>query len=332
MGQLPAAFDIFHDRISLNQKPHDRIQSAANGLITYLSAQSDVSPERIFLQGSYPNGTAVAPEDYTGEYDVDLVCDVIASGGSAAGALDDIEQRLAAHGTYQKLLRGEQSRKKPCVRLFYAADESGAFHVDVVPARRCDCGNPYAPLEAPRRASGWHDTAPQQYTQWCTTQGLRFARTVKRLMRWRDYNQSARKSIKSIVLQVLAAEHLGGQASDAAALVATLEAIQRVLAAHPDKAPRIENPVLPTENLAARWDDSSYKDFVKHLANAVDLAQRALAESDDKASHELWRELLGKDFPEYDTQKSRVSGVLSATPAPGHHRTQAVPRRNEYGL
>ena len=33
MGQLPAAFDIFHDRISLNQKPHDRIQSAANGLI-----------------------------------------------------------------------------------------------------------------------------------------------------------------------------------------------------------------------------------------------------------------------------------------------------------
>jgi hypothetical protein len=333
MAQLPDAFDIFHGRVSLNKKPCDKIESAASGLIVYLSAQYGVSQDRVFLQGSYPNGTAVEPEDKdNGEYDVDLVCDGIDPGWSATNALDDIESKLAKHGTYEKLLHGADSRKKPCVRLFYAEDEIGAFHIDVVPARPSLSSDAQAPLEVPRRGNGWHDTAPQEYTDWCQGRGERFARTVKMLKRWRDHNQDTRKSVKSIVLQVLAAQHLGLQSSDAAALVGTFEAMQTALVPYPDTAQRIENPVLSSENLAARWDDSSYRDFLKHLANAVDLARRALNEADEKTSHDLWRELLGPDFPEYRLQDSGiVAGVLPATPAPGHHRTQAVPRRNEYG-
>ncbi|MBV9818193.1 MAG: nucleotidyltransferase [Solirubrobacterales bacterium] len=334
MAQLPDAFDIFYGRISLNKRPCDKIESAASGLITYLSAEYGVSQDRVFLQGSYPNGTAVEPEDKDrGEYDVDLVCDGIDPGWTATAALDDLEEKLATHGTYEKLLRGADSRKKPCVRLFYAEDEIGAFHVDVVPARPSQSSDLHAPLEVPRRESGWHDTAPREYTVWCRDRGGRFARTVRMLKRWRDHSQDTRKSIKSIVLQVLAAQHLGGQSSDAAALVGTLVAIQGALAPDPDTAPSVENPVLRSEDLAARWDDSAYRDFRKHLANAVDLAQRGLHESDERTSHDLWRHLLGPDFPEYRLQESGIdAGVLPATPPPGHHRTQAVPRRNEYGL
>src|SRR3954451_2319236 len=121
MLQLPDAFDTFHDRISLGKKPTDKIQSAAGGLIEYLARAYGVPQERVFLQGSYPNGTAVEPEDGdTGEYDVDLVCAAAGNDLTPTGALNHLEQTLAANGTYANLLRGEDSRKTPCVRLFYA--------------------------------------------------------------------------------------------------------------------------------------------------------------------------------------------------------------------
>lgn len=331
--QLPIAFDTFHDRISLGKKPTDKIQSAATGLIDYLSGVYGISRERVFLQGSYPNNTAVEPEDDDeGGYDVDLVCVCAGASMSPDAALNDLEAKLADHGTYAKLLHGEDSRKKPCIRLFYAKDEIGAFHVDVVPARESQSDDPQAPLEVPRRGAGWHDTAPAQYAQWCRDQGARFARTVKMLKRWREVHQDARKSVKSIVLQVLAANNLSEQSSDAEALVITLEAIQAVLAGSPAAAPRVENPVLASENLAARWETPAYQDFRRELDEAVGLARRALDSQDVAVSHELWRELLGEDFPkpESDPAKTR-NRALPATPAPGYHSTQAPPRREKHG-
>lgn len=331
--QLPNAFDTFHDRISLGKKPTDKIQSAATGLIEYLAGAYGIAQDRVFLQGSYPNGTAVEPEDDdNGEYDVDLVCVCAGADMSPDAALDDLEAKLAAHGTYAKLLHGDDSRKKPCIRLFYAKDEIGAFHVDVVPARASQSDDPQAPLEVPRRGAGWHDTAPAEYTQWCRNRGSRFARTVKMLKRWREVHQNARTSIKSIVLQVLAANNLGKQSSDAEALVITLEAIQAVLAASPDAPPRVQNPVLSNENLAGRWEKPAYQDFRKELDEAVRLGRKALNTQDDALSHELWRELLGEDFPKPgpDPAKARTR-VLPATPAPGYHTTQAPPRREKHG-
>lgn len=333
--QLPDAFDIFHDRVSLGQKPTSKIESASNGLIGYLSGAYSIARDRVFLQGSYPNGTAVEPEDGdNGEYDVDIVCVCASPSMSPGAALDDLEATLAANGTYANLLCGEQSKKKPCIRLFYASDEIGAFHVDVVPARSSQSDDWQAPLEVPSRGEDWHDTAPAEYTKWCSDQGDRFARTVKMLKRWREVHQDARKSIKSIVLQVLAANSLGQQGSDAEALVATLVAIEAVLAVSPDTAPRVENPVLAREDLAARWEKAAYQDFRKHLDESVDLAQRALAAEDVALSHALWRELLGDDFPEprpgSDPAKQR-NRALPSTPAPGYQPTQSPPRRERYG-
>lgn len=331
--QLPTAFDTFHDRISLGKKPTDKIQSAATGLIDYLSGAYGIARERVFLQGSYPNNTAVEPEDDDdGEYDVDIVCVCADADMSPDAALTDLEAKLADDGTYTKLLHGEDSRKKPCIRLFYAKDEIGAFHVDVVPARESQSDDPQAPLEAPRRGAGWHDTAPAEYTQWCRDQGARFARTVKMLKRWREVHQDARKSIKSIVLQVLAANNLSEQSSDAEALVITLEAIQAVLAGSPTAAPCVENPVLANENLAARWETPAYQDFRRELDEAVVLARKALDSQDVAVSHELWRELLGKDFPEPESDPVKTRNrALPATPAPGYHSTQAPPRREKHG-
>lgn len=328
--QLPHAFDTFHDRISLGKAQHDRIQSAAAGLITFLAGAYGIPESDVFLQGSYPNGTAVKPADAdNGEYDVDIVCVAFGDDDMADDALDDVEAKLAANGNYASHLQGKNSRKTPCVRLFYADDEIGGFHVDVVPARHSLSGDPEASLDAARRGQGWQATNPSEYTAWCLARGVRFSRTVRMLKRWRDHRQDARKSIKSIVLQVLAAEHLGTANEDGGALVATLLSIQAALAPYPRSAPKICNPTLQSEDLAKRWTDSAYRDFLKHLDAAVALAERALAEVDAKQSHALWRELLGPDFPDYDGSVSDIAFV-STVPPPGQ-APRVIPSRNRYG-
>jgi Second Messenger Oligonucleotide or Dinucleotide Synthetase domain len=321
---LADSFDTFYDRISLGVKPTQKIETATGGLARYLEQAYSLPAGAVFLQGSYPNGTAVEPGSPDGEYDADLVAICASSGATCNQALDELEAVLANHGTYAELIKKEGARKKPCVRLRYADDDVGGFHVDVVPARRCIS----SPLEVPRRGEPWHDSAPREYTDWCRQRGERFARTVKMLKRWREVNQPAQQSIKSIVLQVLACNNLGSQRSDTEALVSTFVGMQSVLTASPNTAPRVQNPVLPSEDLAGRWNDTAYRNFGKALDEAVALSQKALASASEQESHDLWRELLGDDFPPAPT---RIR-TAPATPPPGFHTTpQVPPRRERYG-
>ncbi len=329
---LPEAFDTFHDKISLGIKATQKIEVATGGLTKYLSDQYGLGPGGVFLQGSCANDTAVEPEDrHEGEYDADLISLSATPGMSSDEALDDLVAVLCQNGTYEKLIRLEGSKKKPCVRLRYADDEVGGFHVDVVPARASASADPQAPLEVPRRGAGWHDTAPAEYTDWCRSNGPRFARTVKMLKRWREHHQPARQSIKSIVLQVLASNSLGSQNSDAQALVSTLRGVKVVLDESGAGAPTVLNPVLLSEDLAARWDATAYQNFRKELDEAVSLAERALASTNVEESHRLWRELLGDDFPSAPARPAVPPTVTPSTPAPGFQDSQAPPRRERYG-
>ena len=331
--QLPDAFDTFYEKISLGSTPERRIRSSASGLIKHLTSEYGLTTNEVFLQGSYPNLTAVEPADKdNGEYDVDLVCVGARTEMTADAALDDLEATLAKNATYAELIKKEGSRKKPCVRLRYADDEIGGFHVDVVPARTSQSDDPQAPLEVPRRGEGWHDSAPAEYTWWCGERGPRFARTVKMLKRWREVHQPARQSIKSILLQVLAWNDLAtGRGSDGEALVVTLETIKARLDGSPDSPPQVLNPVLTREDLAARWTDDAYQNFRKELDEAVKLGRRALDSGDVGESHKLWRELLGDDFPPAPTDPAKRVRVPPVTPPPGYQRTQAPPRREKYG-
>lgn len=323
--RLPGAFDTFHDNVILGARQRERIDSAATALHDYLVGKLGVPSSDVFLQGSYPNRTAVKPADQeNGEYDVDLVAISALQSDTPKKALDNMEAVLREDDGYAQ--RIERDPDRPCIRLHYADDEAGKLHVDVVPARRCLSGA--APLEIPRPDS-WRETAPRQYTRWCRDQGERFARTVKMLKRWRDVNQAARSSVKSILLQVLIANHLPQQErSDAEAVTRTLERIAATVGATPDSPPRVLNPVLPNENLADRWTGDSYSDFVRTVTEAAKLAREALDETDEAESHGLWCDLFGEDFP------PAPSSRRSATPGPppGARRVpQEAPARVEWG-
>lgn len=319
--KLPEDFEAFHSRIVLGNTQVARIESAADSLVAFLSGAMNLSSGQIFLQGSFPNGTAIKPdpEREGGEYDIDLVVVCATEQDSPTDVLDRMEAVLASNGTYAPMI--ERDPDRPCIRLNYADEQIGGFHVDVVPARPA-AGE--APLEIPIPGHGWRETAPLEYTEWCHEQGVEFARTVKMLKRWRDHNQAARQAIKSIVLQVLTASCLPGYDNDAERITGTFLGLASTLADHPDEPPRVSNPVLPSEILSDRWDSASYQDFRRVVDAAAYKAQEALTDTDLSRSRELWRELFGKDFP----GPQRGEGPLTPPPPPTRRRQapQEAPR------
>ncbi len=288
-ADLSTNFEQFLENISLGDPQVSRINSAWRTVTEFLLASYGVPQQDIFLQGSYANRTAIEPVN-GGEYDLDVVAICVDSGTTANRALDDLEARFRADGRF----RDRVHRKKPCVRLEYAGDDVGTFHVDIVPVRRTSALP--APLEAPRRGEGWRETAPAEYTQWCQQQGHLYLRTVKMLKRWRAEQQSVRTAIKSIVLQVLVASWMPQINDDATRISETIRALHsrlRDLA----RPPVIQNPVLPTENLAASWSQESFDSFKRELAEAKEWADLALAADDPIETADIWRELFGDDFP-----------------------------------
>ncbi|MGY1692305.1 SMODS domain-containing nucleotidyltransferase [Geodermatophilus sp. SYSU D01105] len=290
MSSLPDQFAGFIDNISLRERQVERIQSATTALGAYLREAFDLNASAVFLQGSYANGTAIKPSE-GGEYDVDVVVVSAAEENSATSALRALEDTLASHGRYKDRIEA----RTPCVRLKYADDAIGGFHVDVVPVRpHADDG---APFEVPRRGEGWHGTAPQEFTRWCAAQGDAFARTVKTLKHWRSRQQD-RAAIKSILLQVLVSRHMPvGVSDDAERLALTLKGLAQALSGL-DEVPVVTNPVLAGENLARRWTKKEMANFISHLDDASAAARKALDADDDAESTELWQALLGDDvFP-----------------------------------
>ena len=292
---LAAEFAEFLETISLGDAQRERIQSAVDGLVRHLGEELALAADKFFLQGSFVNGTAVKPppSNENGEYDVDLVVVMAEPDESAEDALDRLHDAIAQHGRYKDRL----SQRKPCVRVEYAEDDVGKFHVDVIPLKN----DPDEGLMAPRRGEGWHKTRPREYTEWCRAQGESFSRTVRMLKRWRDEHQTARTSVKSIVLQVLISEHLGESTDDGPRISETLSSLEEALRGLAGP-PEVRNPVLEEEDLAARWPADSFRSFQREVTEAADLARRGVSSEEDGESSRLWRALLGDDFPELEAE------------------------------
>lgn len=286
---LAAYFDMFLNNIALGEPQVSRIDSAARTISDFVADKYQIPVGNVFLQGSYPNHTAVEPVE-GGEYDVDIVAVCAGPNASSDRAIDQLEGVFRSDGRF----RDRVKRKKPCVRLEYAEDDVGSFHVDVVPVRSSGRGSP--PLEAPRRGEGWSGTAPSEYTNWCIQQGPLYSRTVMTFKRWRDEQQTVRTAVKSIVLQVLVSQFMPQEVDEASRLTQTLQAMHANLVGF-NAPPAVWNPVNPGENLAGRWTAESFRSFVSELAEAIEWADKANFATDTVEAADAWRELLGDDFP-----------------------------------
>lgn len=328
--RLTDAFGRFHEKIALTALSEERVNRAWGRLHDHLTAAYGLPDTHVFIQGSYANDTAVRPADSNGEYDLDLVCLCAAPGADAEATIEGLTEVLRRDADLAARIEPNESGR-PCVRLRYADDPQGfGFHVDIVPARGTD---PTGVVEVPMRGlEDWRASAPYPYTAWCLEQPEVFRRVVRFLKRWRDVHGDG--SVASITLQVLAAETLAATTgSDAEALLGTLRGVRERVAASPESAPVIPNPVLPSEDLGDRWKDEDYGRFRVELDEAVALASAALAAADSERSHELWRELLGEDFPASSEDPGGGEGGPPAMPPPPDNpdRRQLAPEDERYG-
>lgn len=291
MTDTSAQFQEFLEAIELKQKQVDRIESARKSLSDLLKRSYSLTDGEVFVQGSYANGTAVRPVQ-GGEYDIDIVAVTADEDDGATDAIRDLYSTLES-----SRYKGMIEERKPCVRITYVDDEIGGFHVDVVPVRISTTDDTDAPYEAPRKGSGWHDTAPTEYTTWCANQGDDFRRTVRMFKRWRDEQQDVRKAVKSIVLQVLVSQYIPVGISDDAERVATTFVDLNAALGDLNSAPDIFNPVLDSENLTARWSDSDFANFKKELKEASDIATEAVDAGTLVEACEKWGEIFGDAFP-----------------------------------
>ena len=328
--RLTDAFGRFHEKIALTALSEERVNRAWGRLHDCLTAAYELPDTHVFIQGSYANDTAVRPADSSGEYDLDLVCLCAAPGADAEATIEGLTEVLRRDADLAARIEPNESGR-PCVRLRYVDDPQGfGFHVDIVPARGID---PAGVVEVPMRGlEDWRASAPYPYTAWCLEQPEAFRRVVRFLKRWRDVHGDG--SVASITLQVLAAETLAATAgSDAEALLGTLRGMRERLATSSESAPVIPNPVLPTEDLGDRWKDDDYSRFRVELEEAVELAAAALAAAESERSRELWRELLGEDFPASSEDPSGGEGGPPAMPPPPDvpDRRQLAPEDERYG-
>lgn len=291
MTDTSAQFQEFLEAIELKQTQVDRIESARKSLSDLLKSSYELTDNEVFVQGSYANGTAVRPV-LGGEYDIDIVAVTAGGDDGATDAIRDLYGTLE-NSRYKNMIE----ERKPCVRVTYVDDEIGGFHVDVVPVRISTDVDTEAPYEAPRKGSGWHDTAPTEYTAWCANQGDDFRRAVRMFKRWRDEQQDVRKAVKSIVLQVLVSQYMPVGVVDDADRVATTFIDMNTALEELDSAPDVFNPVLASENLTARWSDTDFANFKKELKEAADIAAEAIDADNLVEACEKWGEIFGDAFP-----------------------------------
>ncbi|MBI5336169.1 MAG: nucleotidyltransferase [Mycolicibacterium rufum] len=297
MTDTSEQFDQFLSAIELKQKQVDRIESARNSLTTLLKDWYDITDDEVFVQGSYANNTAVRPIE-GGEYDIDIV---VVSADDDDGATDAIRELFDT--LEDSRYKDKIEERKPCVRVKYADEQIGGFHVDVIPLRVSSSDEHDAPYEAPRKGSGWHGTAPAEYTDWCTDQGEQFQRTVMMFKRWRDEQQDVRKAVKSIVLQVLISQYMPvGIEDDAGRVAATFVNMHDALK-DLESAPEVLNPSLDSEDLAARWSDADFANFKTELEEAAEIASEASSADTLVEACEKWNEIFGDAFPVVTSEK-----------------------------
>jgi len=295
-------FRKFHHNISLKQSRVDRIASAVSALRKFVSEDSsddDGEPgiadvlNDFFLQGSYAMGTAVRPANEDEEYDVDVMLALaLATDGedlpSGEQVLLWLQRRLEGNPDYE----GKTSVGHRCVRIDFA----GEFHLDVVAA--IPKKGKGTSLWIPDADGGWQETDPKGLMRWFADCGSgrdgKLERTVMYLKWWRSIHDI---EIKSVVLTALLGDHAHQGKSDAEALVATMESLDRWLGRRDDK-PRVNHPTVGCD-MAENWTQDEYEEFRDEFHEATVISRDALDEEDEEESVALWREVFGEQFPKH---------------------------------
>jgi len=188
-----------------------------------------------------------------------------------------------------------------------------------------------------REAGAWEDTHPLEQIRWTHAQNAacnrHYVNVVKALKWWRRVQQPDPKHPKGYPLEhLVGAGCPTGVSSVAEGVVKSLEfvrdefATDALLGRTPSLAlhPCLANRGLPHSNVLARISGEDFKAFHGHVSGAASLARKAYDEEDPAKSTNVWKELFGNKFPDWNgaTTHSESSRIALKTAAGFTPRTE----------
>lgn len=345
-NMLDQLLDYSCRELQLSPTNHGEADTRYHAVSAWLSAAESplyAYDPVIYPQGSFRIGTTVYPIGRN-EHDLDFVCEMNVdwSRTSAVSALDAVEQRLRAHGTYAPMVE----RKKRCIRLNYA----GAFHMDILPAAPETVGNGTKVRVPDRKLEAWTPSNPKGYADWFEERGrllgttllkdaqiepmpaLQLAhektplqRAVQLIKRARDryFVRDPEGAPRSIVLTTLAGHAYGKQPSTAQALHDILASVNELAGKSPYGL-EVRNPANSQEIISEHWmaDVAAYDAFRRWLQWFAAEWDKVLNAGSVQATERQLSMLFGDEIVKAalrrhtaDVETLRKSGRLNVTRA-----------------
>ncbi len=299
--QISRLYTEIAENLNITKTQFDKATTSYDAVGKYLSEKLDEDVD-IFPQGSMALGTVVRPSDEGEDYDVDLVCRL---NEGAAYSSERIKQSvgnaLKDHEVYRKKIL-EKGEGKRCWTIEY-----DSYHMDIlpcVPVSATDLKDTTIRLTHKNHSTRLYEprmSNPEAYRKWFLQNveklpgGRVFAydsREFGELVKMPMYKlkrplQQAIQLLKrhrniafskagneddapiSIIITTLAAKAYDGEADLFSLIDGVLLRLPRLVETKGGKF-WVQNPVMPEENFAEKWDNKKYQAFVRWCVKARD--------------------------------------------------------------
>ena len=284
--------------LDISEDQFEKAEISYNSIGEWIGTQEEHFDVRIFPQGSFNLGTVIRPINDKDEYDIDLVCLLLAKTPislSAAELKRKIGSHIKSHETYNKMLDAEGKR---CWKLQYKN-----YHMDILPATPASTKYPANALiqitnKDPQSNYSYQLSNPEAYKNWffeqankILDQGIRedfikaeteiekiprssvkmpLQRVVQILKRHRDIMYQTKNDVKPIscIITTLSAQAYHGETNIYDALHNIIMTMDKYI--EEDSGTgflKISNPVMPDENFADKWqtEPEKQKEFFSWL-------------------------------------------------------------------
>lgn len=286
MANCNKLFLDFNTNISLVKKQVNALitsrKSVEATIVKYFKDNTDLSPPKFWIQGSYVMSTLVIKKD--GTYDVDL--------GVYFLEKPDVEAKTV-QGYVKSALKDQTGttpeHRQRCIRVIYAGD----YNIDLPVYYKLDEDNhPFLAV----KDNGWEESDPLDLKKWFEDKkdnNGQLCRLVKYLKVWADKLDF--KAPSGIALSVWAAQNFTENERDDVALSDLLKSIKQDIG----EDCYCLNPKSPFDDLTSKLDDGQKEKFVAALNNFILDAESAIDSNNQLEASKKWRTHLGKDcFPE----------------------------------
>lgn len=342
------------ENLDISDTMRDKAIESYTAVGNWLGDCAEDSSVKISPQGSFYLGTVIKPVSDKDEYDIDLVCLLKDKHGASEYEIKNlVGDRLKEHGKYAKMLDAEEGKR--CWTLNY--DE---FHMDILPSAPKDsiylepyftelrlthkvAPNRYIPKYSnPYKYHAWFEDRMRVQLQevkksFAAKNQVEISkvplykvktplqRSIQLLKRHRDMMYQGASEITkknapiSIIITTLAAHAYNNEGSIIEALNSILNDMQNFIE-NRDGAYWVENPAMPEENFAEKWNAEPRKrtEFMRWLAQAKKDILTAPSEVfglhnvSEAMEHSFGSNIVRKSFSDlgYQTKANRDAGNL----------------------